>query len=446
MTLILVALECPEKWDGLRKVRVPAPTLSSENTAVLSIDRRTCVNPREMAAKATIKAGNAGADAEGVMLEQAILKECAISSLISSLNYDDDTTAHYEIEVYDNKSHAFVRLDTVAHVAALGTKLRASLKIRHSDQDESDGKHSTVLAITGRYFPYDPETGIVAVRLPAAHQHQSKSPNSFESDESEDISNGDAHALDSRIIELVVKEKVNAGLGTGLNVWDGSLLLARFLERHSALVKDKRILELGAGCGVVALVSAALGAKHVVMTDLPYTMDLMQSNTDRNAELIFNHHNHHGNASHQSPVVECDVCDWFHPEQSSSRVIGSSSDDRDRENASSANFDLIVVADCVWLEQLVVPLMNTLRFLVNRQTKDVSPPSILLSYQRRGKATHELFVEQLHTYFDVTYLDVASATTPFDDDKAEHSGELSIPDEKFFLISCTAKELRDERV
>ena len=46
-------------------------------------------------------------------------------------------------------------------------------------------------------------------------------------------------------------------------VWDAALVLAHFLERHAEALQlhegPKRVLELGAGTGVVGLVAAALG-------------------------------------------------------------------------------------------------------------------------------------------------------------------------------------------
>ena len=44
-------------------------------------------------------------------------------------------------------------------------------------------------------------------------------------------------------------------------VWDAALVLAHFLEfnRGSLELRGKRVLELGAGTGIVGLVAAALG-------------------------------------------------------------------------------------------------------------------------------------------------------------------------------------------
>ena len=51
-------------------------------------------------------------------------------------------------------------------------------------------------------------------------------------------------------------------------VWASSLYLSRFLAANAALVKGKRVIELGAGIGLPSLVSAKLGAAHVLVTDV----------------------------------------------------------------------------------------------------------------------------------------------------------------------------------
>lgn len=48
---------------------------------------------------------------------------------------------------------------------------------------------------------------------------------------------------------LRILEESNTGKGTGLVVWDGSVMLAKYLE-HSGKVDGKRVLEMGAGTGL----------------------------------------------------------------------------------------------------------------------------------------------------------------------------------------------------
>lgn len=122
--------------------------------------------------------------------------------------------------------------------------------------------------------------------------------------------------------------------GTGHTTWDGAVLLAKYLEHDSGRgrMKGKRVLETGAGAwfvcwgvvvgggnfgtlcrpgclvlpyrfgprqrfpstpihvythghtgtGLVGLACAALGAKEVLLTDLPYTLGNLEANARRN--------------------------------------------------------------------------------------------------------------------------------------------------------------------
>jgi hypothetical protein len=85
----------------------------------------------------------------------------------------------------------------------------------------------------------------------------------------------DDSGIDIAGSNVVVKERHNNANevedgGTGLNVWDGSLLLARYLECRPELVRDKAVIELGAGCEFVALciLFDDLGILHVIFDDL----------------------------------------------------------------------------------------------------------------------------------------------------------------------------------
>ena len=65
-------------------------------------------------------------------------------------------------------------------------------------------------------------------------------------------------------------------LGTGVHVWDSARDLARYLEQQRTTLRalrkrGKRMLELGAGCGLAGIASAAVGQPPaaLVLTDLP---------------------------------------------------------------------------------------------------------------------------------------------------------------------------------
>mmetsp|Transcript_23948 Transcript_23948/g.51714 ORF Transcript_23948/g.51714 Transcript_23948/m.51714 type:complete len:237 (-) Transcript_23948:99-809(-) len=169
--------------------------------------------------------------------------------------------------------------------------------------------------------------------------------------------------------------------GTGLNVWDGSLLLARYLEKRPAIVRNKTVLELGSGCGLIGVASGILGAKLVTMTDLQYTLPSMKENVERNKSSW------QGEDSHCQ--IECKECDWFHPPP-----ITELCDD------STDSPDVILVADCVWLAHLIAPLLQTLnKYTTNASTK------VIITYQQRGRDAHKEFLEGIHDLFDVVVVD-----------------------------------------
>ena len=67
----------------------------------------------------------------------------------------------------------------------------------------------------------------------------------------------------------------------GAAVYDAAYVLAEYLERHPELVNGNRVLELGAGPGLVGIVAGLLGAEKVIVTDGDETVvELAQRNID----------------------------------------------------------------------------------------------------------------------------------------------------------------------
>ena len=54
----------------------------------------------------------------------------------------------------------------------------------------------------------------------------------------------------------------------------------------------------------------------------------------------------------------------------------------------------MLIADCVWLEELVNPPMNTIEIL-----SSIMNTEVIITYQRRGKAAHDIFWKRLHSAF-----------------------------------------------
>lgn len=49
--------------------------------------------------------------------------------------------------------------------------------------------------------------------------------------------------------------------------WASGQVLARHLFEHPELVRDKRVVDFGSGCGIVAIAAASLGAREVIACD-----------------------------------------------------------------------------------------------------------------------------------------------------------------------------------
>jgi Lysine methyltransferase len=64
--------------------------------------------------------------------------------------------------------------------------------------------------------------------------------------------------------DLKIHEEAGAHLGTGLSIWDGSVLLAKYMECNSHLVKGKHVIEIGAGTGIAGMAAVLLNAAHVL--------------------------------------------------------------------------------------------------------------------------------------------------------------------------------------
>lgn len=148
-----------------------------------------------------------------------------------------------------------------------------------------------------------------------------------------------------RVVEI---DQEPAG-DTGVVVWDAALVLAKYLEMKPALVKDKRVVELGSGTGAVGLAAAALGGS-VMLTDLEENLNLLKHNVNKNQDLRLN--------------VEAAVLEW-----------GDS--DMIKDLLARMKIDVVLVADCVYYEESLDSLVRTMSELSGPQT------NVLVSYEDR---------------------------------------------------------------
>ncbi|KAL4655582.1 protein-lysine methyltransferase METTL21B [Arapaima gigas] len=81
--------------------------------------------------------------------------------------------------------------------------------------------------------------------------------------------------------ELKINQMFGANLGVAAPVWDAAVCLCRYMDEAPLDVGGKRVIELGAGTGIVGILAARLGA-NVTLTDLPHAITQLENNVAAN--------------------------------------------------------------------------------------------------------------------------------------------------------------------
>jgi len=150
---------------------------------------------------------------------------------------------------------------------------------------------------------------------------------------------------------LSVDQDNNLGETTGGIVWETSYFLGRYFEEKIARdeidLSSSKVLEVGAGCGLLGLILNRLKAKEVVLTELDDSsgvLNLLRKNVSQN--------------SGEGLVRAC-ALDWSKAKDSTLFSEGANS------------FDLIVGTDVVFRKDLVAPLLKICCHLSKKKTGKV---------------------------------------------------------------------------
>ncbi|GAQ90561.1 hypothetical protein KFL_006560050 [Klebsormidium nitens] len=162
---------------------------------------------------------------------------------------------------------------------------------------------------------------------------------------------------------------------TGSVVWDSALVLAKFLEYAADQgwldFRAKSCVELGAGCGLVGLTVAFLGAARVILTDMPDRLRLLRQNVEDNYV-----------APKGSPA-SLEVVELLWSTEPTAALL----DPRP---------DWIVASDVVYDDETFADLLTTLKELSTSET------TIIIAVELRIDSVIESFLEAALSHFSIS--------------------------------------------
>lgn len=181
----------------------------------------------------------------------------------------------------------------------------------------------------------------------------------------------------------LVKVREETGDSIARHIWDASLGFLIFIQQRlgissthdavsrlfeSSKTKRLRVLELGAGCGIVGIAFAQLLDCDMLLTDLDDASEILQTNVDL-ASIT------------SGSTLRAEVLDW-------------SSDLHDSFNV---RYDLVLVSDCIYNPDSSVHLVETLKRLASNSPRVL----VLVGFKRRHDADEIFFDHMKATKFEL---------------------------------------------
>lgn len=156
---------------------------------------------------------------------------------------------------------------------------------------------------------------------------------------------------------------------TGQILWPVSNLLGHYLASQvgQEQVQNRRVVELGAGCGLPGLVAARYAEKVVLTDGNEIVMDLLRQNVDL------------CQPNNLSCPISNSLFKWGDRSQCHELL------------QSMGHVDVVVAADVVQWPAVIEPLLHTIKALLwNSKAKE---PCLLLGVVNRASSTYDLFFQ-----------------------------------------------------
>ncbi|KAK9503820.1 hypothetical protein O3M35_010295 [Rhynocoris fuscipes] len=161
-------------------------------------------------------------------------------------------------------------------------------------------------------------------------------------------------------------------------VWDAALVLTKYLEKRSgqydSWLKGRKVIELGAGLGCVGVTAACYGG-DVILTDLPEVVPQLIRTIDLNR-----------NSWNDRGQVTAVALTWGQNKQNNYEAL-------------KIPADVILLSDCVYYEESLDPLIETIKTISSDTTE------IILSQEKRDTEKQQeiwkQFLMKFHDSFNV---------------------------------------------
>ncbi|XP_038673426.1 EEF1A lysine methyltransferase 3-like [Scyliorhinus canicula] len=130
----------------------------------------------------------------------------------------------------------------------------------------------------------------------------------------------------------------HSGLGFGSTVWEAARGLCQYFEKEGIRFSDKKVIELGAGTGIVSILVALLGG-DVTITDQPELLNGIERNVSFNIPSSF------------KPQVKVRALRWGLD-----------------NTLFPSDYDYILCSDIMYFDDSIPSILETLLHLSNERT------------------------------------------------------------------------------
>nr|GEW18985.1 methyltransferase-like protein [Tanacetum cinerariifolium] len=162
-------------------------------------------------------------------------------------------------------------------------------------------------------------------------------------------------------IKLLSKEFQHTCKSTGLMLWESARLMASVLASNQAIVSEKKVLELGSGCGGICSMIATKTAHLMVPTDGDdKALELLHKNVATNLE--------------ESSLSKLHVKKLFWGDKEHIESV--------KKLSGNKGFDVIIGTDVTYVAEYIMPLFQTANELISKDEGDElgSRPALILCH------------------------------------------------------------------